>query len=124
MTNKPFHRAELKNGVVVEFFEQSNRYFGDFNRVKINAIATIPFGVDSLPKDLRKFAVTYPGCVTYEKSLEQMGVETSQVITVTKFLVDSFIQSVGSYLEKKNFAENLLRKRLSEKTDRSYFKPQ
>ena len=122
--NKPFNQVELKNGVIVDFFDQSNRYFGDFNRVKINVIATIPLIVNSLPVDLQKFAATYPDCITYEKSLEQMGVETSKVQDVAESLVDSFIGSVGSYLEKESFAENLLRKRMSEKMGGSYFKPQ
>ena len=124
MTNKPFNRTELKNGVVIEFFDQTNRYFGDFNRVKISVIATIPILASSLPADLQKVAATYPGFIVYEKSLEQMGVVTSQVKTVTESLVTSFITSVGSYLEKQSFAENLLRKDLHEKMERSYFKLQ
>ena len=124
MTNKPFNRTELKNGVVIEFFDQTNRYFGDFNRVKISVIATIPILASSLPADLQKVAATYPGFIVYEKSLEQMGVVTSQVKTVTESLVTSFITSVGSYLERQSFAENLLRKDLHEKTERSYFKLQ
>lgn len=113
--NKPFSRTELKNGVVVEFFDQSNRYFGDYNRVKINALATIPFNINSLPGDLQIFAATHPDCVVYEKSMEQMGVESRKVQAVTESLMDSFIKSVASYLEKKNFAENLLRKSMNEK---------
>ena len=124
MKNKPFSQTELNNGVVVEFFDQTNRYFGDFNRVKINVIAKIPLFVSSLPEDLQEVAATYPGFIVYEKSLEQMGVATSQVQTVIDSLVANFIKSVGPYLEKRNFAENLLRKIRNEKRDRSYFKPQ
>ncbi len=108
--NKPIAIRTLGNGVVVEFFDQSNRYYGDFYRVKIIAVATIPLLKSTLPEDLYKFAATYPDCVKYERSLERMGVVSSSVQKVVQTLVDGFIESVGFYLEKGSFAENLLRK--------------
>ena len=113
--NKPFHMRELCNGVVVEFFDQSNRYFGDYHRVKINAIAMIPVMVNLLPEDLQKFAASCPDCIKYEKILKQMGVATGEVQAVTESLIDNFIKSVSLYLEKKNFAECFLRKQMNEK---------
>ena len=112
---KPFNVIELSHGVVVKFFDQSNRYFGNFHRVKIQAVATIPFNNNSLPDDLQQFSVDFNGCVTYEKSLEKMGVMADQLQIVTELLVDNFLDSVGCYLEKKDFAERLLRKKLTEK---------
>ena len=119
--NKPFHVRELNNGVVVEFFDQGNRYFGDYHRVKINAVVTIPFDLASLPDDLQKFAATYSDCVKLNKTLEQMGVATSKVEAVTESLIDNFIKTVGGYLEKENFAVCLLRKSMTEKRKMSYF---
>jgi len=106
---------------VVDFFAQNNRYFGDFHRLKINAIATIPFDTAVLSDDLLEFAASYPGFIKYEQSLERMGVVTSLVETVTHGLVDDFIETVEKYLEKKNFAENLLRRELENKTKRSTY---
>lgn len=122
--NKSFKIFKLNNNVVFEFFDQSNRYFGDYHRVKIKAIVTIPFVLDSLPEDLRKFAATYPECIKYEKSLRQMGVASSEVQMVTESLTEKFIESVSIYLEKKNFAENLLRKNMKERTGSSFFRPE
>ncbi|NOQ42496.1 MAG: hypothetical protein GQ563_08365 [Desulfuromusa sp.] len=121
--NKPFHVRKLNNGVVVEFFDHSNRYFGDYYRVKINAIATIPVMVDSLSEDLQKFAATCPEGIKYEKSLEQMGVATGEVQAVTESLIDNFITSVAGYLEGNNFSESLLRKQMNEKMTGSRFSP-
>ncbi|MCD6581200.1 MAG: hypothetical protein J7K90_05310 [Desulfuromusa sp.] len=121
--NKPFKISELKNGVIVEFFDQSNRYFGDYHRVQINVIAMIPVFVDSLPEDLQKIAATYPDYIKYEKSLEQMGVATSEVQSVTELLIGNFVKSAAPYLEKKSFAENLLRKQMNEKMINSHFCP-
>ena len=111
--NKPFHVRKLNNGVVVEFFDQSNRYFGDYYRVKINAIATIPVIVDLLPKELQKVSATCPDYINYEKSLEQMGVATSEVQAVTEALINNFITSVAGYMEGNNFSESLLRKQMN-----------
>ncbi|MDA3903683.1 MAG: hypothetical protein PF441_09595 [Desulfuromusa sp.] len=113
--NKPFNITRLSNGVILEFFDQGNRYFGDFHRIKINVFATIPFAVESLSADLQQFAATYPGYILYEKTLERMGVATSEVENVTHSLIDDFIASTGSYLEKKTFVEGLLRKNMTRK---------
>ncbi|MDX2495240.1 MAG: hypothetical protein QNK27_09795 [Desulfuromusa sp.] len=114
--NKPVDIRTLGNGVAIEFFDQSNRYYGDFYRVKINAVATIPLIKKALPKDLHDFVATCPNYVTYTKSLERMGVVSSDVQKVTNSLVDDFIESVGRYLEKGNFAESLLRKNMRDKS--------
>jgi len=113
--NKPVDIRTLGNGVAVEFFDQSNRYYGDFHRVKINAVAKIPLIKTALPEDLYDFAATCPDYVTYEKSLERMGVMSGDVQKVINSLVDDFIESVGGYLKKDNFAANLLRKNMLDK---------
>ncbi len=119
--NKPFHTRRLGGGVVVDFFDQNNRYFGDFHRLKINAIATISFDTATLPADLQEFAASYSGNIKYKKSLERMGVVTSLVEIVTHELIVDFIETVENYLKKKNFAENLLRRELQNKTKRSTY---
>lgn len=121
--NKLINTIRLNNDIVVDFFDQSNRYFGDFHRIKINVSATIPFAVESLSPDLQKFAATYPRGVSYETTLERMGVTTSEVETITYSLINDFIESAGSYLEKKDFAERLLRKKMTMKNtpDKSRF---
>ena len=118
---KPFKSIELDNGVRVDFLSQGNRYFGDFHRVKIIAIASIPLDVESLPADLQEIAAGCSGSIKYENTLERMGVATSKVETVTQALIDDFIQTVGSYLEKKSFAEGLLRKSRTAEVKRTRF---
>ncbi|MFK5925678.1 MAG: hypothetical protein QM483_03515 [Desulfuromusa sp.] len=119
--SNPSRKTELRNGVIVEFFEQGNRYFGDFHRVQINVVATIPLIVDSLSVDLRELAANYPGFITYEKTLERMGVVTSQIETTTQSLIDDFLETAGRYLENKNFAERLLQKNMVTPSLRNHF---
>ena len=119
--NEPFSRIELNNGIVAEFFTRGNRYFGDFHRVVIVAVVTVPFVRGTLAEDLQEFAAGYPGVIQYEKKLERMGVATNLVTTVTQVLIDDFIRTVGSYLEKEGFAEKLLRKEMQGKSKRTHF---
>lgn len=108
--NKSFNTVELGNGVVVEFYPQRNRYFGDYHRLQIKVIATIPFDEATLPEELRNLAVQYSGSIKYEKTLERMGVATSQINSATQSMVDDFMKTVGCYLENEQFAANWLRK--------------
>ena len=108
-------RTELNSGVVFEFFTRGNRYFGDFHRVDILAVVVVPFIRASLPENLREFAGPYHGVIHYEKSLQRMGVATSQVETVSQELIDNFLLSVRSYLEKPGFAEGLLHREMVKK---------
>lgn len=104
--------VELKNGIVVDFLDSSNRYYGDFHRVKIDAIAKIPISAAQMPEELQSLAESCEGETTYEHSLEQMGVKSADIESVTRSLIDNFVETVGSYLEKEHFAESLLRKQL------------
>jgi len=111
-------RTELNNGVVAEFSTQGNRYFGDFHRVEISVVVTVPFVSATLAEELRDFSVNYPGSICYERKLQRMGVSTSQVEVVSQELIDDFLQTVSGYLEKKGFAEGLLRREMQNKGKR------
>ena len=118
--DKPCRQRELNNGVIVNFLSQANRYFGDFHRVVIVAVVTVPFDRDALAEDLQEFAVDYPGFIQYEKKLERMGVTTSNIEAVTQVLIDDFIRTVGSYLEMQKFAERWLRREMQNRNKMNY----
>ena len=117
--NEPFQSTKLNNGVMVEFFTHGNRYFGDFHRVVISVVVTVPFIQAALADDLQKFAANYPGVVRYERKLERMGVATDQVDAVSRRLIDDFIKNVAGYLEKPGFAESLLRREMEKETEQT-----
>ncbi len=121
MKDKLYKITELDHGVVVKFYTLGNRYFGDFHRVRIKAVATIPIIVDSLPAELCPTDDSLPDFINYEKMLERMGVATCHLETVTDSLIDDFLRTVGGYLEKKNFAECLLRKNTVAKSNQNYY---
>ncbi|MCK5826485.1 MAG: hypothetical protein KAG93_05585 [Desulfuromusa sp.] len=119
--NKSFQRTKLNNGVVVECFTHGNRYFGDFHRVEISVVVTVPFVKAALANDLKAFAAHYPDFIRYEKRLERMGVATSQLEAVSHGLIDDFLKTVSGYLEKNGFAESLLRREMQNKTKRTAY---
>ncbi len=114
---EPLTSVELKHGIVVDFFDRSNRYFGDFYRVKIDVVARLPISDVQLPDELLTIAQGCAGVAIYEHSLEQMGVTTAERAAVTQALIDNFIATVGSYLEKDNFVESLLRRQLKRRRE-------
>jgi hypothetical protein len=119
--NKRFDKVELDNGVLVEFNLQGNRYFGDYHRLQIKVIATIPLDDATLPEDVRDTAARHVGFIKYEKTLERMGVATNQVDSTVQAMIDDFIKTVGCYLEKKHFAVYWLRKNMITRSDRNRF---
>ncbi len=119
--NKPFRTTRLDNGVVFEFFSQGNRYFGDFHRVEISVVVTVPFVQATLASDLQEFAANYPGFIHYERKLERMGVATDQLEAVRHGLIADFIKTVAGYLKKQSFAESLLRREMENETKRTTY---
>ncbi|MCK4691198.1 MAG: hypothetical protein KAT20_05300 [Desulfuromonadales bacterium] len=97
----------LEGGLVVNFYDQSNRYFGDFHRICIKVVAELVL--------LHATDEPEPPLV-YERTLERMGVTTAALETEKSALIDSFLSVSRTYLENPNFPEQLLRKKKSEKT--------
>lgn len=113
---EPFKSIELSSRITVDFFDHSNRYYGDFHRVKITASTKIPFDIDSIPADLQPLAQKNNGSISYTKDMEQMGVPSAKVDTVKESLISNFMVTVGSYLQKDNFATGLLRQKMVQTT--------
>ncbi len=92
-----YKSVQLNDQVYLDFFDQSNRYFGDYHRVCILVRATIArCGAEP---------------VLYEKKLEQMGVETSALESVREQLCAAFLQHSAPYLLAENFAQRYLQRK-------------
>ena len=88
----PFRTERLANGVVVDFVELSNRYFGDYHRVCVAVRIHVP-----LPGDCRHRI----------KHLERMGVAGADVAAVRDRLVDDYWRHAGPYLAHPDFPTRL-----------------
>jgi len=106
--SSPFKVHTLNNGLQLEFFDQSNRYFGDYHRVKIVVRCQIALRPEWLaaspgPLDSDQLRAQLGDCVTFERSLEQMGVASAQLETVKNSLIDGFLKATAGYLGSEGF---------------------
>lgn len=109
MKVKEFAPVTLKNGLVIQFIDQSNRYFGDFHRVFIQV--TI-----SLPEQLAASAGLSTDRASLVRSLEKMAVPGKLIDAERESLIDAFLETSTAYLEKDNFPQQLLVKLRQEKS--------
>ncbi len=105
----------LENGLVIRFYDQSNRYFGDFHRVCIEVSIT-------LPQDLKMSAGLSRETGCFERTLEKMGVPSADLETVRNALIDAFLTTSRAYLERPDFPEQLLRKMRQDKKPPTLFR--
>jgi hypothetical protein len=112
--NSPLNPRVLANGLRLEFFDQSNRYFGDYHRVRILvrcAVAVVPewLAEGDGPDQARRLLGE---SVCFERSLEQMGVATAQLAAVKQGLVESFLSASAGYLGSAAFPRRFLAQQL------------
>lgn len=97
----------LENGLVLRFFDQTNRYFGDFHRICILVELSLPEQYE-LPVGLAK------DNASLKRTLEKMGVSTAAVAEMKNKMIDTFLETSRSYLEKESFPQQLAARLLRE----------
>ena len=90
-----FRSETLPNGLSVVFFDQSNRYFGDYHRVRIEAHISVSH--PDLAEPLIKMRI-----------LERMGVAGAEVAAVRQQLCDDFWNHAAGYLGRADYPARLL----------------
>jgi hypothetical protein len=100
----------LANGVRIDFIDGSNRYFGDYHRLRIEIrcrIAVTP----------QLFAAAVDPCAEADRvrsrlgdevflirHLERMGISSGDLETVRNEMIESFVKSSFPYLQSPQFA--------------------
>jgi len=90
-----FRSETLANGISVDFFDRSNRYFGDYHRVRIETHISVPRPDQGEP--LIKVRI-----------LERMGVPGAEVAAVRLQLCDDFWSHASGYLGRPDYPDRLL----------------
>jgi len=105
---------QLDNGVLLEFVEDSNRYFGDYYRLNIEVrcriaidAALFPHAVDPAG-EARRVRGLLGEELTWTRRLERMGVATADLPVVRAELIESFATSTYPYLRSPEFPARLL----------------
>lgn len=105
---------QLDNGVRLEFVEDSNRYFGDYYRLRIEVrcrVAIVPalFPEAADPDgEARRIRGLLGEELTWTRHLERMGVATADLPVVRAELLESFATSTYPYLRSPEFPARLL----------------
>ena len=124
MTEKLIATEQLANGLVLSFYNQGNRYFGDYHQVKV--VVSCPIAMtDALlsdffsPEDLTQARQLFGDHVEYRRLLKQMGVAGAEVERVETALIDHFRENAMSYMQGDDFAGRFVARRLAEHRSRS-----
>ena len=112
--NTPVCEKLLNNGLCLRFYDQSNRYYGDFHRVVVSVEAVLSSQSD-LPEELQGTASALHETVIYRKGLERMGVTSGRLAVTVDELIEDFLAASGDYLCRRDMPELLLKKYLTEK---------
>jgi hypothetical protein len=117
----PFTEEILTNGLHLRFYDQSNRYFGDYHRVRIVVAIELLLNNELLddPELLAAGRKRFGASLTTSKVLERMGVPGARVDELRAELVASYQREVQSYLSRPEVPLRLLRAELANKPSAS-----
>ena len=117
----PFREILLPNSLKVRFFDTSHRYYGDFYLVKLDVTCEVPleerlFGTPAEYAEARRLM---GDTIEYRRSMEQMGVPSTEIHRVRERLIEHFSQHSLPYFTAPNFAARLVRAELAKIRRRS-----
>ncbi|BCR04821.1 hypothetical protein DESUT3_18900 [Desulfuromonas versatilis] len=118
--DQPYRSERLDNGLLVEFRDVSNRYFGDYHRVRVEVICRLALGEGLFAgsadpaADCEQARKLLGPEIVFARSLEKMGVAGAAVEQTREELIQGFVESTFAYLGKPDFVSRLLARELSE----------
>lgn len=114
---EPFRTKVLSNGLTLEIFDASNRYFGDYWRVCLDVRCRIPVtsALTSGSIDSEQARVLLGDAIVFNRTLEKMGVAGGEVGEVREALIEQFLATAGTYLENPDFPVRFVRQQLAER---------
>jgi hypothetical protein len=101
--------VRLDNGLIIEIFDRSNRYFGDYHRVYVEARCRVVLHLDNFAgsadpaAELQSARAVLGNEVVFVRKLEKMGVAGEAVERTRETLIGSFIRSSLSYMSTPAF---------------------
>lgn len=131
MNEKMIETIVLKNGLILELYDQSRKIAGDRWLVKMTAKIDIPIdslNLDDIPNQqvtLSTLKESFNSSIRYEQKRERNFVGEQQKETVLNDLVTSFLTSNREYLSHPNFAVRYaLREHLRQQQRKTWYPEQ
>lgn len=116
---KPLQSATLANGLRLEFYDFSNRYFGDYHRVCIEVRTSFPLDAPVLsafdPALLNKARALFGATLTVTRTVERMGVAGALVDAVKAEVIAGLLYEAQNYLSRPDYPGRLLTAELGRK---------
>ena len=119
---KIIQTKNLSNGLKIEFFDRSNRYYGDYHRVciEVRCVFSLTTAVLEQLSDLEVERVNIRKLLgekyVYTRVLEKMGVPGDAVEDTRRSLIDSFAGSAFSYMAQPSFPLRLIARQLERRS--------
>ncbi len=107
---------KLSNGLIIEFYDKSNRYFGDYHRICIEVLCTIPLlpeyfsDAEDPGEELRRAREEFGEGVTSTRKIEKMGVSGEDVERTRRDMIENFMCSSNPYLSRSDFPCRFIRR--------------
>lgn len=129
MTKGELLREEvLENGLRLEFWDQSNRYFGDYHRVRVLvrlrlSLTAGPLADRVAQPILEQARVNLGDELIEEQVLEKMGVAGADLEVLRQEQIDRFLTGNRAYLARPAYVERLLARQLGNRPRRPRLEP-
>lgn len=116
---KPLQSATLANGLRLEFYDFSNRYFGDYHRVCIEVRTSLPLDAPALdafdPVLLSRARALFGATLMVTRTVERMGVSGALVEAVKSEIIAGQLHEAQNYLSRPDYPGRLLTAELGRK---------
>lgn len=118
-------RWNLRNGLVIEVFDESFRYYANYHNVKLLIKSIVPlkeeyiFNFKSSPYYEKISAMLLPKR-EYIREIVKVGVKEDMLERTKEEILGNFEKNVLSYMEREDFPEKFA-KREFEKLEKSLF---
>lgn len=120
-----FKRIDLANGLQVEFFDRSNRYFGDYHRIQVEVRLRfeLPVQVGPDAEFWQRVRMAHGHHLEVRRVLERMAVPTADTDRVRERLVTDFLAHNRPYLERPTCLKSLAATAMHQRRQRPAYAP-
>lgn len=117
----PFRTDVLPNGLRIAFYDETNRYFGDYHRVCLRVVITCdPVAAQAAAPAGDYFwseaAAVLDGPLRVEKKLERMGVAGADVAATLNILLTEFSNVADDYMARPDYPKRLAQGELAKRS--------